>query len=156
MIVPGAKYQKGEIVPLRVAQVSPKKDASGNHKFTVRQESGRKYYWIITFENEYSAEFTTPEATQTIFKVGKSYDIKIIDVNGYGATIELAYPVTENVTTESNVGAPLYRTMSGHPAVFAFGFAKDLAPHFGWSEGELFNKADDILDWLRTKQNTNA
>jgi len=44
--------------------------------------------------------------------------------------------------------------MSGHPAVFAFGFAKDLSIlKKDWTLNDVKVAADDILDWLLENKN---
>ena len=133
-------YQKGQTANLVVNKVMPKLDGSGKHKSFKRQNGEERFVFDIEFQNGYAAEYTYPGKEQPDFIPGRASEFRVVDINNYGATIEPVSPVNKTILGTTG--------MSGHPAVFAFGFAKDLAPHLQWNLEQTMDGADEILEWL--------
>lgn len=138
-------YQKGQTAVLAVNKVTPKLDANGRHKSFRRQDGTERFVFDIEFVNGYKAEYTYPGITQPDFIQGKTTEFRVIDVNNFGPTIEPVIPVNKTMIGSNG--------MSGHPAVFALGFAKDLAPHLGWNLQQTMDGADELLEWLLLNKN---
>lgn len=135
--------EKGQSAAQVVKSVNPKLDGKGAHKKFERQDRSIYYVFDIEFVNGYKAEYTFPGPVQPDFVPGKMIEFKVIDKNQYGETIVPMQPV-------QNVGAAMgSNSMSGHPVVFAFGFAKDLAPFMQWDTmDDIFKGSDEILEYL--------
>lgn len=135
------QYSKGQQLTLKVSEVAPRM-VSGQQKTFVGKD-GTRYVFDINFENGFTAEFTSPAPTQEIFVPGRLIEFKIVGQNQHGTTIE---PLVRDHDVPVNTN---HSSMSGHPAVFAMGFAKDLAPHNEWDLNETLEAADKILIWLK-------
>ena len=134
-------YTKGQQLTLKVAEVSPRM-VNGQHKSFVGKE-GTRYVFDINFDNGFTAEFTSPTTVQDIFVADRLIEFKIIGTNQHGTTIE---PIIKDYEVPVNTNNSV---MSGHPAVFALGFAKDLAPHNDWDLQETLDNAEKMLVWLK-------
>ena len=134
-------YIKGQQVFLKVSEVSARM-VGDIHKSYVGKE-GIRYIFDVIFENSFTAEYPSPTETQNIFVPGRQIEFKVIGQNQHGTTIE---PLIKDHTLPVNTNNI---NMSGHPAVFALGFAKDLAPHNDWDLQDTFDNAEKILVWLK-------
>lgn len=143
-------YQKGPHYTHKVLSVHPKMDeSSGQQKLFKRQNGEIRYVFEVIFENGYRAEFVSVKKEQTSFIPGVSTEFKLINKNQFGDTIEAVH----SVDNEQDIKRSAY--MSGHAAVFAMGFAKDLStPLELKNTGDVIACADTIYEWLMDKKDS--
>lgn len=134
-----------------VVEVEPRM-AGKEHK-TFTGVHGKRWVFDVAFKNGFIAEYASPTLVQDIFAPGKKVEFKVIGKNTHGYTIEpLSESYAQAAVYAGNFPGDTTKTsiiMSGHAAVFALGFAKDLAPHNDWDLKETLTGAEEIFKWLK-------
>lgn len=117
--------------------------------FGVRREKT-----IIGFADGYEAEYCPVAGQANLhFKEGDEVQYMVLYRGNAGDEIEI-YPLGVGASSGTAPDFTQTRpvgtfTMQGHPAVFAFGFAKDMANAKGeWNMDIIKEDAEEIYNWL--------
>lgn len=135
-----------------VTAVVQKTDAQGNHKTFVRNQETR-FVFIVDFQNGYKAEFTLATTHNDIVGVDDYLEFRVVDVPataGLLPTIEIlnVNPSGREKDKDKTTHALSSNGMAGHPAVYALGYAVQLAPHCDWDSDDVVVNASKFLSWL--------